>query len=66
MNFLMMCPNEELIDIVFPSPTGVTYYELCLHRGYYVKNHGSEFPSPTGVTYYELEISAIVTTEKYR
>ena len=28
MNFLMMCPNEELIDIVFPSPTGITYYEF--------------------------------------
>ena len=38
---------------MFPSPTGVNYYELFmigLPIAFFVK-----FPSPTGVNYYELE-----------
>ena len=35
---------------MFPSPTGVTYYEYTLD---YLNLIPSLFPSPTGVTYYE-------------
>ena len=38
---------------LFPSPTGVTYYEYNEHIGY-GNIDLEELPSPTGVTYYEL------------
>ncbi|MFR8979303.1 hypothetical protein [Catenibacterium sp.] len=41
----------------FPSPTGVTYYELSYGLGMVSTIlSGKLFPSPTGVNYYELWI----------
>ena len=41
-------------DEVFPSPTGVTYYELSYGLGMVSTIlSGKLFPSPTGVNYYE-------------
>ena len=37
---------------LFPSPTGVTYYEL--KNIYALEKEVFTFPSPTGVTYYEF------------
>ena len=44
--------DEELLTTLFPSPTGVNYYECFEIEGYMVK-FNSKFPSPTGVNYYE-------------
>ena len=41
---------------MFPSPTGVTYYELRTFESE-KKLEGIEFPSPTGVTYYEFLVT---------
>ena len=38
---------------MFPSPTGVTYYEYSEAYADYESVRVFEFPSPTGVTYYE-------------
>ena len=46
---------------MFPSPTGVTYYEFVKANA----NHNyciNEFPSPTGVTYYESYCFSISDT----
>ena len=40
-------------DRKFPSPTGVTYYELETKLELVVSLIAKEFPSPTGVNYYE-------------
>ena len=43
----------EKFGMLFPSPTGVKYYEF-INPEYEAKHEFSEFPSPTGVKYYEL------------
>ena len=40
---------------MFPSPTGVTYYELINDEDLLEIQTGIMFPSPTGVTYYEFQ-----------
>ena len=43
-------------NLKFPSPTGVTYYELSYGLGMVSTIlSGKLFPSPTGVNYYEKE-----------
>ena len=37
--------------LLFPSPTGATYYES--NQIYTIVNDVAKFPSPTGATYYE-------------
>ena len=41
-------------DFLFPSPTGVNYYESSLDIEY-LELYVTGFPSPTGVNYYECE-----------
>ena len=42
-----------LMVLVFPSPTGVNYYEYSSAMGAFISGMFG-FPSPTGVNYYEL------------
>ena len=39
---------------LFPSPTGVNYYELVSVKQKIITLNKSVFPSPTGVNYYEF------------
>ena len=41
------------MNYMFPSPTGVNYYEQRKGKRKEKKEH-DKFPSPTGVNYYEL------------
>ena len=45
---------------LFPSPTGVTYYEFNLEIEIINGKITKEFPSPTGVTYYECKMYYVV------
>ena len=44
---------KEVVCCGFPSPTGVTYYELSSEELGLAYSFNKRFPSPTGVTYYE-------------
>ena len=46
---------KTILIKVFPSPTGVNYYECNLDYWTNIENL-IEFPSPIGVNYYELSV----------
>ena len=50
---------------MFPSPTGVTYYELINDEDLLEIQTGIMFPSPTGVTYYEYDNGYIHKQQLY-
>ena len=62
MNRVGLFLKARQMKILFPSPTGVNYYELKKVKK--SLTYAMKFPSPTGVNYYELVTLSDVTRMK--